>query len=107
MHNIEASQNREDYTNPIDLTDIFYKNNEDPLYEWGQGGRTTSDGWGMWTAELHIANQIGVGVDEFIEEIQQQSQLGDGGNDDDVDWSTKSNLKRGSPKRSGGRGAGC
>lgn len=27
-------QNREDYANPIDLTNMLYKGKENPLYKW-------------------------------------------------------------------------
>lgn len=97
MENIEVDQKKEEYINPFDWSDIFYEEGEeeDPLYEWVKevgdpmidepGGRPNS----------HIVSQMGVNVDKFVADIQVQqgSQLGGVGGDDDD--SAKFNLDEG------------
>lgn len=68
LKNIEKSQNIEEYTDPIDLTNIFYKR-KDTLYEWirEDGEPVLDEASGQPSS--YIANEIGVEVDDFMETI--------------------------------------
>ncbi|KAF8389314.1 hypothetical protein HHK36_026007 [Tetracentron sinense] len=91
--NTPPEQNREDYSDPIDLSDIFCEEGEeDPLFEWVKdvgeplldeaGGRPSSQ----------IAQQMGVDVDEYMT-TQSQGR--------DIDWSSSSS-EAAPPSLSGG-----
>ena len=70
----EKEQNMEEYTGPIDLTDIFCdEENEDPLYEWvNEVGEPVLDET-SGRPNSYIASQMGVNVDAFMQ-TQQQNQ---------------------------------
>lgn len=83
--NAKKDQDLEDYTDPIDLTDNFYKGEEDSPYEWvreveelvlDEPGRRPSS---------HITSQMGVNVDDFMERPQQSQPQVVGGLVDDED----------------------
>ncbi|KAF8408595.1 hypothetical protein HHK36_004658 [Tetracentron sinense] len=91
--NTLPEQNKEHYSDPIDLSDIFCKEGEeDPLFEWVKdvgeplldevGGRPSSQ----------IAQQMGVDIDEYMT-TQSQGR--------DIDWSSLSS-EAAPPSLSGG-----
>ncbi|XP_077250319.1 uncharacterized protein LOC143889837 [Tasmannia lanceolata] len=107
MKHVSTSNNREDYTDPIDLTDIFCENDEDdPLYEWvREVGEPLIDALIGRPNPLIIA-EMGIDSDTLPETQGLSQPVAIPIRNSDDDWSTDSpsDDDRGGGNASGGGG---